>query len=141
MSPEGGPDLDRAQLVERLQNLRSILPVFAQEVASARRASARLRLENARLQEQMRQLRCERGGREGTRDPALLVAAMARRTSIKTTKAVDGVQHADRLARLGDYSELGSASTSSSNELSGGEDSVELAKVEEPHNARLAHGV
>ena len=57
-------ELDRASerdyLLDRLQNLRAILPVFAQELASARRQTARLRLENASLTEQVRELRRQR---------------------------------------------------------------------------------
>ncbi len=45
---------DRAHLLDRLQNLRTIVPVFAEELASARRTTARLRVENHRLLDQVR---------------------------------------------------------------------------------------
>jgi len=51
---------ERDHLLDRLQNLRTILPVFAQELASARRETARLRLENARLTKQVRELQRQR---------------------------------------------------------------------------------
>jgi len=44
------------QVHERLQNLRTIVPVFAQELAAARRRAEELRLENRRLQERIRDL-------------------------------------------------------------------------------------
>lgn len=47
---------DREQLLDRLHNLRAVLPVFAQELASARRQAARLRVENGKLLEQVREL-------------------------------------------------------------------------------------
>lgn len=50
---------ERDYLLERLQNLRGVLPVFAQELASSRRQAARLRLENARLTERVRELQRE----------------------------------------------------------------------------------
>lgn len=62
---------DREQLLDRLHNLRTIVPVFAQELASARRQAARLRLENDRLVEQVRQLQRQRTGRDGIREKAL----------------------------------------------------------------------
>jgi hypothetical protein len=55
----GGRDASeppRDHLLERLHNLRSILPVFAAELASARRQAAQLRAENRRLSEQLRRL-------------------------------------------------------------------------------------
>ena len=58
---------DREHLIDRLQNLRAIVPVFAQELASARRQAARLRLDNARLAEQVRQLQRQRIGAEDKR--------------------------------------------------------------------------
>ncbi len=39
----------RDQLLDRLHNLRTIIPVMAQELASARRELAALRRENTRL--------------------------------------------------------------------------------------------
>jgi hypothetical protein len=52
---------DRDHLLERLQHLRGILPVFAQELASARRQAAALRVENRGLEEEVRLLRKRRG--------------------------------------------------------------------------------
>jgi hypothetical protein len=46
----------RAEAIDRLERLRSVVPVFAQEVASARRQAAGLRAENSWLMEQVRQL-------------------------------------------------------------------------------------
>jgi hypothetical protein len=46
----------RAEAIDRLERLRSVVPVFAQEVVSARRQAARLRAENGWLIEQVRQL-------------------------------------------------------------------------------------
>ena len=43
---------DRDHLIDRLQHLRVIVPVFAQELASAGRQAAQLRLENGRLLEE-----------------------------------------------------------------------------------------
>jgi hypothetical protein len=51
-----GPSEEREHLLERLQNLRKILPVFATELASARRQAAQLRVENKRLVEHVRRL-------------------------------------------------------------------------------------
>lgn len=47
---------EREYLLDRLHNLRRIVPVFAEELASARRQSAALRVENRRLLERIRQL-------------------------------------------------------------------------------------
>jgi predicted nuclease with TOPRIM domain len=52
---------ERAELLDRLQNLRAIVPVFAQELASERRQAARLRQENKSLTEQVRRLQKEYG--------------------------------------------------------------------------------
>jgi hypothetical protein len=52
-----GRTTDREHLLERLQHLRGILPVFAQELASARRQAAALRVENRGLLEEVRRLR------------------------------------------------------------------------------------
>ncbi len=58
---------ERDQLVDRLRNLRRVLPVLAQEMASARRQAAHLRIDNRRLTEQVRELRSqlEASAREG----------------------------------------------------------------------------
>ena len=55
----GGGNRDR--LLERLQQLRRVLPVFAQEVAGVRRQTAALRIENRGLLEEVRRLRAQRG--------------------------------------------------------------------------------
>ena len=52
--------LDRDYLLERLNHLRAVLPVFAQELAVARRQAAQLQVENRRLLEQVRQLQARR---------------------------------------------------------------------------------
>jgi hypothetical protein len=52
---------DRDHLLERLHHLRTILPVFAQELASSRRQAAALRDENRGLVDEVRRLRRERG--------------------------------------------------------------------------------
>jgi hypothetical protein len=51
---------ERDDLLGRLQHMRSIVPVFAQELASARRQAAALRIENRKLQERVQQLHHER---------------------------------------------------------------------------------
>jgi hypothetical protein len=48
--------VDRDHLLDRLHNLRAIVPVFAQELASARRQAAALRIENRKLRERVQQL-------------------------------------------------------------------------------------
>ncbi len=57
-------DTDRARerdcLLDRLHNLRVIVPVLAQELASARRQAAHLRRENDRLIKQVHQLQRRR---------------------------------------------------------------------------------
>lgn len=62
--PPGG---DRDQLLDRLHRLRAILPVFAEELASARRQANRLRRENHELLEEVRLLRRQRGESVGDR--------------------------------------------------------------------------
>jgi hypothetical protein len=52
---------DRDHLLERLHHLRTILPVFAQELASSRRQAAALRVENRGLVDEVRRLRAQRG--------------------------------------------------------------------------------
>ena len=47
---------DPADLIDRLQKLRTLLPAFAQEAADARREAARLRTENATLQRRVAEL-------------------------------------------------------------------------------------
>lgn len=53
-------DSERDQLLDRLSNLRTILPVFATELAAARRLAAQLRAENHRLTEQVQRLQTTR---------------------------------------------------------------------------------
>jgi hypothetical protein len=50
-------EIDREQVLDRLAHFRTILPAFAQELASARRQTAQLRVENRRLLEEVRRLR------------------------------------------------------------------------------------
>jgi hypothetical protein len=57
---------DRDHLLERLEHLRGIPPVFAQELASARRQTAALRVENRGLLEEVRRLRAQRGEASST---------------------------------------------------------------------------
>jgi hypothetical protein len=52
---------DRDHLLERLHHLRTILPVFAQELANSRRQAAALRVENRGLVDEVRRLRVQRG--------------------------------------------------------------------------------
>jgi hypothetical protein len=54
--PRIRPYPSRAEAIDRLEHLRSVVPVFAQELVSARRQAARLRAENGWLIEQLRQL-------------------------------------------------------------------------------------
>jgi hypothetical protein len=55
----GSEAWERDKLIERLSSLRRVLPVLAQEMASARRQTARLTIDNRRLTEQVRELRAE----------------------------------------------------------------------------------
>ena len=57
VSPNSSEAIEREQLLDRLQNLRRVLPALAQEMASARRQAARLRSDNRKLIEQVRVLR------------------------------------------------------------------------------------
>ncbi len=59
---------DREHLLDRLQHLRGILPVFAQELASSRRQAAALRIENRGLLEEVRRLRAQRERSNSARD-------------------------------------------------------------------------
>jgi regulator of replication initiation timing len=52
--------LDRDALLDRLHQLRTVLPAFAQELADVRRAAARLRTDNRRLRAEVRRLQKER---------------------------------------------------------------------------------
>jgi hypothetical protein len=64
VDPSGREARERDQMLERLQKLRGVLPVLAKEMAAARRQAARLRTENRRLSEQVRQLRAALDARE-----------------------------------------------------------------------------
>lgn len=55
----GSEAWERDQLIDRLRSLRRVLPVLAQEMASARRQAARLKIDNRHLTEQVRELRAE----------------------------------------------------------------------------------
>jgi hypothetical protein len=55
----GSEAWERDKLVDRLRSLRRVLPVLAQEMASARRQAAQLTIDNRRLTEQVRELRAE----------------------------------------------------------------------------------
>lgn len=55
----GSEAWERDQLIDRLGSLRRVLPALAQEMASARRQAARLKVDNRRLTEQVRELRAE----------------------------------------------------------------------------------
>ena len=61
---------DRDQMLDRLRNLRRILPVLAQEMASARRQAAKLRTDNRRLAEQVRELRQALDAHEHRSEPS-----------------------------------------------------------------------
>jgi hypothetical protein len=52
------PQLDSSpgELIDRMQQLRALLPAFAQEAAAARREAARLRSHNATLQRRVVEL-------------------------------------------------------------------------------------
>lgn len=79
---------DRDHLLDRLHNLRAVLPVFAQELVSARRQTARLRVENGRLMEQVRELQRERALDGGLSLNARAPIAQTRSASIgRVTRA------------------------------------------------------
>ncbi len=80
---------DREQLLDRLQNLRSILPVFATELAAARRQAARLRVENAQLVEQVRRLPRQRMDSAPTRARTVLAGQSSGETSMRRRTPVD----------------------------------------------------
>lgn len=66
-SSAGTASIDRDQMLDRLQHLRTILPVFAQELATARRHAAQLRRDNRRLLEEVHRLQRKHGERSPTR--------------------------------------------------------------------------
>lgn len=51
-------------MLDRLRDLRRVLPVLAQEMAAARRQAARLRTDNRRLAQQVRELQQALDARE-----------------------------------------------------------------------------
>jgi ribonuclease D len=53
------PEQIPAALLDRLQELRSLRPAFAQEAAAARREAARLRLQNTKPQTRVTQLEAQ----------------------------------------------------------------------------------
>ena len=53
--------VEREQLLDRLAQLRAILPAFAEELATARRQTAALRVENRGLLAEVRRLQRQRG--------------------------------------------------------------------------------
>ncbi|MFZ2114771.1 MAG: hypothetical protein WAU77_13700 [Solirubrobacteraceae bacterium] len=53
--------VEREQLLDRLAQLRAILPAFAEELATARRQTAALRVENRGLLAKVRRLQRQRG--------------------------------------------------------------------------------
>lgn len=53
--------VDREQLLDRLHQLRTIIPVFAQELAGVRRVADQLRTDNRRLLEEVRRLQGAHG--------------------------------------------------------------------------------
>jgi hypothetical protein len=63
--PELTPPRD--QLRDRLKDLRTIVPPFAVELTAARRQAAKLRPENGRLLEQVRELQRRRAARRNPR--------------------------------------------------------------------------
>jgi hypothetical protein len=71
----------RAEAIARWEQLRSVVPVFAQELVSARRQAASLRAENSWLIEQVRQLQRARTG-------PLRVSAKKQRLEVRTSAAM-----------------------------------------------------
>ncbi len=53
--------VEREHLLDRLAQLRAILPAFAEELATARRQTAALRIENRGLLAEVRRLQRQRG--------------------------------------------------------------------------------
>jgi regulator of replication initiation timing len=101
VSPEVEDQRDRKHLLDRLHSLRTIVPVFAQELASARRQATRLRMENGRLLAEVRRLQRQHAGRNEVRELKLATKARPQTKSINATKGTGDVQYADQVARLG----------------------------------------
>jgi hypothetical protein len=58
--------LDRDHLLERLHELRVLVPAFAQELAGVRRVAARLRSDNRRLLAEVQRLQAKHGKTPGS---------------------------------------------------------------------------
>jgi len=70
LTAPGARTPDRDHLLDRLHQLRKLVPAFAEELGSARRETATLRLEYRRLLDQVRRLQREHGRTaHGTRRP------------------------------------------------------------------------
>lgn len=78
-------ETDLEQLLERLKSLRTVVPVFAQELASTRRQEARLRAEDTRLLERVRHLQSQRGRGTSLGQGTSPGAVPARRDEPRTT--------------------------------------------------------
>lgn len=50
-----------ADILDRLARLRRVLPALGQELATARREAAKLRVENGRLKDRLQSLEAKRG--------------------------------------------------------------------------------
>ncbi len=95
-APALGVPGERDRLHERLRNLSAILPVFAQELAAARRQAARLRAENARLLDELARLHRRQAAEEPTGSAALRGEPLH-----GAGPALDGDRRGDRGAALG----------------------------------------
>jgi chromosome segregation ATPase len=51
-----------ADMLDRLTRLRKVLPAMGQELATARREAAKLRIENGRLRDRLHSLEAKRSG-------------------------------------------------------------------------------
>ncbi|HST33725.1 MAG TPA: hypothetical protein VLJ80_09440 [Solirubrobacteraceae bacterium] len=69
---------DHDHLLDRLQNLRTIVPVLATELAAARRQAAQLRVENRKLTEQLRRTQANSRARASASTQRVLSAKLAR---------------------------------------------------------------
>lgn len=59
--------IGREELLDRLHQLRTIIPAFAQELAGVRRVAAQLRQDNRRLQAEVQRLQHAQHSSRGTR--------------------------------------------------------------------------
>jgi hypothetical protein len=69
---------DREHLLDRLHNLRTIVPVLATELANARRQAAHLGVENRKLTEQLRRAQANGGARAPVSVQRVLSAKLTR---------------------------------------------------------------